>query len=136
MKKIVISIITILLIVIIIYISFYNKLPQKYICTYEKVNKTNKTIIKYEATLDENDNIKNFYGEKKYILNNESDFENALYSISTRDVDYTGNKEELTITIHITNGQIINENGEVIYPNYLEYIKNYINDDYDCKLDK
>lgn len=106
----------------------------KYVCV-SKLNLSKKQVImRYEATVDQKDNITYFYEEKKYVFFDLIEYSNALYSTSTRNVSYEGNKDELTITIYGNNGKIINELGEVITPNYLEYLNQYIDDSYKCQI--
>lgn len=106
----------------------------KYVCIKELNLSTKKVVTKYETTVNQDNEITHFYGEKKYIFDDEINYANWLHSTDTRNVDYDSNYDELTITIYIANGEILDENGEVIFPNYLEYINNYVDDDYECKF--
>ena len=52
------------------------------------------------------------------------------------DVNYEGNKDDFTITIKSSNEPLIDENGNVINPNYKEYRKQYIDENYQCYFEK
>ena len=108
--------------------------PFKYVCVSELNLSKKQVIMKYEATVDQNNNITYFYEEKKYIFYDLIEYYNALYSTSIRNVNYEGNKDELTIIIYGNHGKIINELGEVINPNYLDYLNQYIDDSYECQI--
>lgn len=107
-----------------------------YICEAKFKNSKKETIHIYKLKVNDKNEIVKFYTERKYFYHNDSDYWNALYSIGLMDVDYEGNKDDFTITIKSSNEPLIDENGNVIYPNYKEYMKQHIDENYQCYFEK
>ena len=107
-----------------------------YICEAKFQNRKRETLHIYELKVNDKNEIVKFYTERKYFYHNDSDYWNALYSVGQRDVDFEGNKDDFTITIKSSNESLIDEEGNVIYPNYKEYMKQYIDENYQCYFEK
>lgn len=139
-RKIVIFIVVLIIFICSIscYFFFFHKekiSERKYQCI-KLQEQEEKVEYKYLVIIDKDERIQNFNNQKKYILSNKTDFFNKLYTISLKNVKYDSNEDELSITIYGYDGEIINENGEVIYPNYLEYLNQFIDDSYECEFIK
>ena len=107
-----------------------------YICEAKFQNSKRETLHIYELKVNDKNEIVKFYTERKYFYHNDTDYGNALYSVGQRDVDFEGNKDDFTITIKSSNEALIDEEGNVIYPNYEEYMKQYVDENYQCYFEK
>ena len=107
-----------------------------YICKAEFQNSKKETIQTYELKVNSDNEIVKFYTERKYFYHNDIDYGNALYTAGLMDVNYEGNKDDFTITIRSSNEALIDENGNIITPNYQEYMKNLIDENYQCSFEK
>ena len=107
-----------------------------YICEAKFQNSKKETTHIYKLKVNDKNEIVKFYTERKYFYHNDSDYWNALYSTGLMDVDFEGNKDDFTITIKSSNEPLIDENGNVINPNYKEYRKQYIDENYQCYFEK
>ena len=107
-----------------------------YICKAEFQNSKKETIQIYRLKVNSDNQIVKFYTERKYFYHNDSDYWNALYTAGLMDVNYEGNEDDFTITIKSSDEALIDENGNILTPNYQEYMKNLIDENYQCAFEK
>lgn len=138
----ILCIISIIMIFIGLFLVFYDVRKMdadgnyNYICVAETIDSNHKVSEIYKLKVNSSNKVVSVFSEKKYFYYDESDYWNALYSFGTRNVDYVGDKENFIITINGLNGELHDESGNVINPNYLEYIKLRENFNYKCSFEK
>ena len=95
-----------------------------------------KTIAIYKLKINNENNIVHLYKGKQYIFSDKIDYFTMVHDVSSKNVDYEVNFETLTITINGYDEPLVDENGNVINPNYKEYRKQYIDENYQCYFEK
>ena len=107
-----------------------------YICKSYQNDLQSKTIAIYKLKINNENNIVHLYKGKQYIFSDKIDYFTMVHDVSSKNVDYEVNFETLTITINGYDEPLVDENGNVINPNYKEYRKQYIDENYQCYFEK
>ena len=145
MKKKLIYIVLLIISFLLLSVFFFMKSDKRikdengnytYICQAKFQNSKKKTIQTYKLKLNNDNQILSFYVERKYFYQNDIDYGNDLYTAGLMDVHYEGNMQDLTITIKSDDQPLVDENGNVITPDYREYMKQYIDENYQCDFEK
>ena len=105
-KKIIISIIFLLLLVGIILFGLCDRRKKDengnyiYICKSYQNDLQSKTIAIYKLKINNENNIVHLYKGKQYIFSDKIDYFTMVHDVSSKNVDYEVNFETLTITIN------------------------------------
>ena len=140
-KMIIIILFVILLIGLILYLTIdRRKIDENgnyiYVCKSYQNDSQSTTIETYKLKINNKNNIVHLYNGKQYIFSDKIDYFNMVHDVSLKNVNYEVNFETLTITINGYDEPIVDENGNIITPNYQEYMKNLIDENYQCAFEK
>lgn len=142
MKKYWLFIIAFIFIVLGIILSFFTDNSEKmtdnytYICQKTIYNEEKTLINLVKPKLDSDNKIICVFYEERNTFNNKTDFFNAVYNASISTADYTIDEGTLTLIIYSDCEELYDEEGYTINPNYSDYIKSYIKDNYTCDYEK